>query len=232
MSKSSPPRLAKRTLHCEPLEARQLLAGDGLVEVGTQPDGGLADKIVYVHGGHGWKYNSSSHAWGAQRPELFEMVEDLGNRDQMNFLVDYLFRAGATVVPLRPVGYQTNEVVLDNDDAQVSFSGAWSDSSSSTFFGDPGDVPYRYASSSAVETARARYRPTIPEDGFYPVYAWTRPGSDRVPDQLYRIRHTGGIQEVTINHRRVGNGWVYLGSYYFRAGTEAYVDISNRSDSQ
>ncbi len=59
------------------------------------------------------------------------------------------------------------------------------------------------------------------------------PGREPVPiglsDQLYRVAHTGGITEVTINHRQVGNGLVYLGTYYFKAGNESYVDISNRS---
>ena len=99
------------------------------------------------------------------------------------------------------------------------------------FYGSAGDLPYRYASTSATETAYARYRPKIPQAGFYPVYAWTRPGSDRATDQLYRVNHSGGITEVTINHRRVGNGLVYLGTYYFDAGTNGYVDISNRSNS-
>ena len=99
------------------------------------------------------------------------------------------------------------------------------------FYGSAGDLPYKYVSTSVTETAYARYRPTIPQAGFYPVYAWTRPGSDRATDQLYRVTHTGGISEVTVNHRRVGNGPVYLGTYYFDAGTNGYVDISNRSNS-
>jgi hypothetical protein len=45
------------------------------------------------------------------------MVEDLGNQDQMTAFVDYAWNAGATVVPLRPVGYQPNEYVVDNDDS-------------------------------------------------------------------------------------------------------------------
>ena len=103
-----------------------LFAG-GLVPVGTQPHGGLTGKIVYTHGGHGiTAANQQDGAWTFQRGPGNEMIEDLGNIDQMAFLVDYLFRAGATVAPLRPVGYQTNEVVLDNDDAGVTFEGDWS----------------------------------------------------------------------------------------------------------
>ncbi len=215
-------------LSAEPLEPRMLLAG--LVEVGTQPEGVLTGKTVYVHAGHGWTANNlSGGAWSTQRPETFEMIEDLGNQDQLNFFADYLFRAGATVVPLRPIGHQPQEVVLDNDDGGVTFAGGWSNSSSPIYYGAAGDLPYRFASTSLTETAYARYRPNIPSDGFYPIYAWTRAGSDRASDQLYRVAHTGGITEVTINHRAVGNGLVYLGTYYFAAGTDGYVDISNRS---
>ena len=58
--------------------------------------------------------------------------------------------------------------------------------------------------------------------GYYPVYTWVRHGPDR-GDQLYRIRHTGGESQVRIPHHMVGNGWVYLGEYYFNAGANAAV---------
>ncbi|MEQ8209124.1 MAG: fibronectin type III domain-containing protein [Lacipirellulaceae bacterium] len=219
-----------KSLNYEPLEPRIALAAAGLVDVGTQPDGALSGKIVYTHGGHGITGDSPSAGnWAFQRPLLLNMIEDLGNQDQMTFYTDYLFNSGATVVPLRPVGHQPNEVVLDNVDAEVTFTGAWSDSSSPIYFGEAGELPYRFASTSATETATANYRPNITEAGFYPVYAWTRYGSDRASDQLYRVHHSGGTTEVTVNHRRVGNGLVYLGTYHFEEGTTGSVDISNRS---
>jgi hypothetical protein len=225
-----PARLASVALAFEPLEPRLPLSAAGLVDVGTQPQGGLSDKIVYIHGGHGYTAdNEGNGAWSFQRSEAFEMIEDLGNVDQMTFLADYLFRAGATVAPLRPVGHQINEVVLDNDDVGVTFVGNWSNSTSSVYFGNAGDVPYKFADTSLTETAYARYQPTLPQAGFYPVYAWTPSGGNRATDQLYRIHHTGGTTEVAVNHRRVGNGLVYLGTYHFDAGTNGYVDISNRS---
>ncbi|WP_172992192.1 N-acetylmuramoyl-L-alanine amidase [Lacipirellula parvula] len=214
----------------EPLECRIALAADGLVDVGVQPDGGLEGKIVYLNAGHGNQAaNTTNGAWSWQRPRLLNMIEDLGNQDQMSFLADYLFRAGATVVPMRPIGYQPNEVVLDNVDVGVTFSGAWSNSNSTIYFGEAGETPYKYASTSATETAVATYRPTITVAGYYPVYAWTRSGSDRAADQLYRVNHSGGSTEVTVNHRMVGNGMIYLGTYYFEAGTAGSVEISNRS---
>ena len=192
-----------------------------------QPVGALSGRIVFTSGGHGWTAAASS--WGLQRPGLLEMCEDYGNVDQMNFFATYCFNAGATVVPLRPLGNQANEVVLDNDDPGVTFSGVWSDSTSTIFYGSAGDVPYRYASLAASETATATYTPTIPAAGFYPVYTWARHGSDRT-FQLYRIRHTGGESWVRVPHHMVGNGWVYLGTYHFEAGANAAkgaVVISN-----
>jgi Fibronectin type III domain len=226
------PGTPRRLLAFEPMEPRLPLSAAGLVDVGTQPDGGLAGKIAYIHAGHGYTAdNLGSGAWSFQRSEVpgTEMIEDLGNQDQTTFLADYLFRAGATIVPLRPIGHQTNEIVLDNISSNVTFVGDWSNSASSIYFGNPGEIPYRYASTSSTETAYARYRPEISEAGFYPVYAWTRYGSDRAGDQLYRVHHSGGTSEVTVNHRQVGNGLVYLGTYYFETGTQGYVDISNRS---
>ncbi|MBX7102680.1 MAG: fibronectin type III domain-containing protein [Gemmataceae bacterium] len=226
-----PKSCCQSLLRLSQLEVR-LAPAAGLVPVGTQPTGGLSGKIAYIHAGHGYTAdNLGTGAWSFQRGEQFEMIEDLGNVDQMTFLADYLFRAGATVVPLRPIGHQTSEVVLDNDDVGVTFSGTWTNSTASVFYGSAGDVPYRYVTTSAVETAYARYRPAVTHAGFYPVYAWSSPGSNRAADQLYRVNHSGGITEVTINHRRVGNGLVYLGTYFFEAGTSGYVDISNRSNS-
>ncbi|QDV73591.1 fibronectin type III domain-containing protein [Botrimarina mediterranea] len=221
------PRSKHRVLAAEPLEKRELLDAAGLVPVGAQPDGALTGKVVYLHGGHG--ITNSGNGWGYQRPLLLDMIEDHGNQDQMSELAESLWNAGATVVPLRPVGHQLNEAVLDNDDAGVTFSGGWSNSTSSIYFGDAGDVPYRYASTSLTETATVQYRPDLPEAGFYPVYTWARPGTDRATDQLYRVHHSGGATEVKVNHQMVGNGLVYLGTYYFDEGTEGYVEISNKS---
>src|SRR4051812_36791582 len=64
----------------------------GLVAVGSQPHGGLSGKIVYVHGGHGiTAANEKDGEWSFQRGPSFQMIEDLGNVDQMTFFVDYLF---------------------------------------------------------------------------------------------------------------------------------------------
>ena len=220
------------------MKVLSLLAATGLCAIGptiaqtqrtTRPDGALSGKVVYLHPGHGWtSENLINGMWFTQRPETFEIVEDLLNQDFITYQADDLWRAGATIVPLRPIGDQTNEVIIDNDDITVTFEGDWFDSSSPIFFGDAGDVPYRFAFTSQTESRTATYRPMIPQDGFYPVYAWTLGGTNRV-DQLYRVTHSGGTTDVRIDHRLVGGGLVYLGTYHFEEGNSATVVISNNS---
>ena len=73
----------------------------------------------------------------------------------MSMFAYYCFNAGATVVAMRPIGNQTNEVVLDNVDPEVTFQGAWADSVFTNYYGNAGDVPYRFTSVAATETATA-----------------------------------------------------------------------------
>lgn len=230
-----------RRLRLETLESRQLLAAAGLVPVGEQPDGGLTGKIVYTRAGHGWNWNSNVARWATDRGNSLSIVEDFGNQDQTTMYADYLLRAGATVVPLRPVGRQVNEVVLDNDSPGVTFSGDWSNNVDGPRWydedygaGRADAVKYRFASvNSSAETAVATYTPNIPQSGFYPVYAWASHGANRT-NQLYKVNHSGGQTQIKVDHRMVGNGWVYLGTYHFNSGSsaaEGSVQISNYSTS-
>ena len=67
------------------------VVADGLVPVGSQPHGGLSGKIVYTHGGHGiTAENLKDGNWTFQRGPGNDMIEDLGNVDQMEFLVNHL----------------------------------------------------------------------------------------------------------------------------------------------
>lgn len=230
---------AQRLWAFEPLEPRQLLSvAPGMVPVGSVPDGALSDKIVYVSAGHGWQWNNTLNRWATDRPNLLSMVEDFGNQDQLTYYADFLLRSGATVVPMRPVGRQTNEVVLDNDSPGVTWSGSWSNNTAGPRWYDEDygagldGVKYRFASINGnSESAVATYTPAMPQSGFYPVYSWVSSSSNRT-NQLYKINHTGGQTQIRVDHRKVGNGWVYLGTYFFAQGSSperGSVQISNFS---
>jgi hypothetical protein len=228
----------------EALEPRIVLAAAGLVTTPQTYSGALDGKIVFTSGGHGFGWNGSAYV--TERPDYWQsggdtsdgdLVEDFGNQDQMSLYADYLLRAGATVVPMRPVGHQTNEVVLDNDSPDVTFSGSWSNSTNTRFYDDDygattDSVSYRFASTvTGASTATATYTPNIPAAGFYPVYTWVHYGTDRT-EQTYLINHTGGTTRITVDHSKVGDGWVYLGTYHFGAGksaAEGSVQIVNNA---
>lgn len=203
------------------------IAGQGPIGTSGQPIGALAGRTVFFSPGHGWYYTGSQ--WSLMRPLLLMMNEDHGNLDQGNFFAAYLLNAGATVVPMRPMGQQENEVVLDNVDAGVTFSGNWTVSTNQACYGSTVE-PYRYTDTAPTETATATYTPNIPEAGFYPVYCWANYASDRTSGQLYIVNHSAGQSRFRINHRRVGRGWIWLGNYYFEAGSHpdtGSVVISN-----
>lgn len=199
-----------------------------------QPHGALSGIVLYCSAGHGFTANAKTNAWAAGRGITYGMVEDMGTLDQLNYFALQAWKAGATIVPMRPLGYQTNEVVIDNVDtaatlaSRVTYGGNWGNTSQKDYYyGKVGEVGYRWADTCATgTTAWASYRPAIPVAGEYPVYVWARPGSDRVP-QLYRVHHAGGVTDVRVDHRQVGNGWVWIGNYWFEAGTEGCVNISN-----
>jgi hypothetical protein len=208
----------------------------GLVDTPQTFSGPLTGKVVFTSPGHGWQWNSTLGRYATDRPE-YQLLEDFGTQDQMTLFADYLLRSGATVVPMRPVGRQINQVVLDNDSAGVTYTGAWSNSTFADYYdedyGAGADaVSYRFASTtSGAETSVATYTPNIPAAGLYPVYTWVARSANRTT-QLYRINHTGGHTEIRVDHRQVGYGWVYLGTYHFNNGSSATlgsVEISNNS---
>lgn len=227
---------AGKSLRYEVLETRSMLSAAGIIDSVAQPSGALDGKIVFTSAGHGLEYNGNVNTFYAGREEFAstEVNEAFGNQDQLYFFAEHLLRAGATVVPMRPIGDQPNEVVLDNDSPGVTFSGSWSNSSSNTHYDEDygavaDSVSYRFSSISATETATATYTPNIPEAGFYPVYTWVFDSGNRT-NQLYRINDSaGGVTEIRVDHRKVGKGWVYLGTYHFDSGSSGNVQISNQS---
>lgn len=198
-----------------------------------RPQGPLLDKVLYIGAGHGWTNdNTSTGLWFTQRPALLGMVEDFGNQDQLTVLADAAFRGGATVVPMRPVGHQPVERVLDQlNEFQVRFHGEWADSTQPYGFRlpDTQGPGYRFARASLRETAVARYRPVIPHADWYPIYAFAVAGPDRVR-QTYRIVTPGVSREVHVDHRIVGGGWVFLGEYFLPVGNVSYVEVTNLVD--
>jgi len=202
-----------------------------------QPQGALAGKTVYVSAGHGWYWPPDSgyttYQWRTQRPAYEALIEDHNNAEAVDqYLLHYLWNAGASVWPVRERDMNGAEAVVDNDQpspgAGYSETGPWT----TTVFTGTGyaGTDYRYAATvTGTPTAAAVWTATLPVDGRYAVYVWYRPGSQRAPDAHYTVHHAGGETSVSVDQRYHGLTWHYLGTYGFRAGEVATITLTNLS---
>ncbi|MDI6782796.1 MAG: fibronectin type III domain-containing protein [bacterium] len=198
-----------------------------------QPTGALTGKTVFISAGHGWYYEGgtfSNSTWRTQRGNTYSagIVEDLSNIDAVNnYLIQYLWNAGANVWPCRARSRDTAAFIVDNDTSGYTATGSWSLVTTTGTYGGT----HRQIAASTSPTATATWRPTISTAGFYPVYVWYRSGSDRVTDARYTVVHSGGTTDLVIHQQRDGWTWKWLGTYYFDAGTTGFVRVTNQSAS-
>ncbi len=194
-----------------------------------QASGFLSGKAIYLSAGHGWYWYAPGGRWLTQRGNTNGIVEDLNNAETVNqFLIQYLYNAGADVWPVRERDMNLWEGIADNDNPQVyQEQGPWS----------PGTLPgynggtYRTALTAlGTATAQAAWTLVPPWDGLYAVYAWYASGSNRSTDAQFLIEHAGGRSEVRINQQGHGYTWRYLGTFPFRGGQPARVILTNRTD--
>ncbi|MCP4542042.1 MAG: hypothetical protein GY832_33365 [Chloroflexi bacterium] len=204
-----------------------------------QPQGALSGKTVYISAGHGWEWNSNVSNWRTQRPPYptspyaNPIIEDHNNAEAVNqYLLQYLWNAGALVWPVRERDMTGAEVVMDNDSPTsgtgYSENGIWATGvPTGTGYAD---TDYRYATTvTGTPTATVVWTATLPTDDEYAVYVWYRPGANCAPDAHYTIYHAGGETRVTVDQRHHGNTWHYVGTYGFRGGEVAMITLSNLS---
>jgi len=190
----------------------------------SNPNAALSGKTVVMSPSHGRMQNTNG-TWRWQRPIVNDIQEDIHNNEIfIEYLQRYLVNAGATVESVRERSYQTAEVIVD--DGQATYSGTWTDSSSTSGYYGNG---YRYAGGATSVTARATFQPNLPRAGYYPVYVWFTQGGNRTRDARYRVHHTGGVTEVRMDQSRMGNHWRFLGEFYFDAGTSGKVVLVNQN---
>lgn len=170
------------------------------------PQGALAGKTVILSPGHGFQLVNGVWVW--QRPLLHDIREGIHTNEILMEAARHLASAGARVELCRERSYQTAEVIVDNASAGYSETGTWT---ASAFDAARYQADYRVAPVSAQETATAVFTPTLPVAGHYPVYVWFTQGANRAGDALYRVHHAGGVSEVRLSQKGMGNHWAFLG---------------------
>ncbi|AKS42146.1 golvesin C-terminal-like domain-containing protein [Wenzhouxiangella marina] len=200
-----------------------------------QPVGALSGASVFLSPGHGWYYSDVLGRWATQRGNTHGLVEDLSNAEAvLQYLVQYLWNAGARVYTVRERDLQTEMVIVDQGDPGYSDSGGWTELSG--VGGAYGGVQRQVLSVAGPATASAHFTPTIPEDGFYSVYVWFRPAPSGTTTAAasITIHHSGGQTEWTQDQNRDGYTWKHIGRFHFTAGTDpasASVEIHNSTGS-
>lgn len=217
---------------------------------------GLENNHISLWQSHGryWKFDKADWYW--QRPRLFCTTEDLLSQTfVIPYIIPMLQNAGAVVFTPRERDYQTNEVIVDND--QPNKAGTYAETTrleNSTLRWFNSEIPafkntkeiYNvcdtpFVSGSAryiptcdgkVDAAIAQWVPNIPANGKYAVYVTYPSLSNSVEDAHYVVFHKGGLTEFKVNQCIGGGTWVYLGTFDFDYGEHDYckVMLTNISD--
>lgn len=215
---------------------------------------GLQNRHLFVWASHGFYYAPAEERWKWQRPALFCTREDLFTQ---SFVYPYLFpmleKAGAVVGTPRERDYQTQCIVIDNDDLHPQGQYAescqdntpWQSSEPATGFANPKELMYdsilpfksgSWRSTKAVQRRSrlntATWTPRLPQSGRYAVYVSYASRPNSIPDAHYTVHHKGGRTNIQVNQQMGGGTWVYIGTYEFEAGehASARVVLNNSSN--
>ncbi|MET1256179.1 putative Ig domain-containing protein, partial [Aliikangiella maris] len=118
-----------------------------------------------------------------------------------------------------------NEIIIDNGDPETSYTGTWSVSGASNFYG----VDSLYAQVISNNINRYRYTPNL-RQGQYDVSIWTACLDNRSTQTPYAIQHANGNDSFTIDQTctsGTSGEWILLGRFDFNAGESGFVEISD-----
>jgi hypothetical protein len=122
-----------------------------------------------------------------------------------------------------------NAIYVDDADAEFTCSD-WH------YLSGPGCASEGYSQSyhyhmSGDGSCAAKWKPVIPEDGDYSVYAWwTTDCLERATNAKFTIHHDGRAHSKRVNQQVISRRWHYLGTYHLRSGKSDHVLLSDDAD--
>lgn len=200
---------------------------------------GLAGRHLSLWASHGLYYSKEKEQWRWQRPRLFGTAEDVFTSTiVVPYLIPMLENAGAIVFTPRERDWQTNELIVDNDDyphggtyIEVDGRERWQSASGTGFARHDGvyldgENPFTAGTARMAETTRKSssagviaYQPVFPEEGRYAVYVSYQTLPASVDDAMYTVWHKGEQTTFRVNQQMGGGTWVYIGTFEFAAGS-------------
>ncbi len=190
---------------------------------------GLSQRHIALWNSHGCYYNRELDIWKWQRAPLFTTVEDLYTSSYvLPFLVPMIENAGANVYLPRERDIQTNEVVVDNEDAEFDSygevqvcdggfkNGVTLDSTSIN--------PFCLGTHCVLGAdAKITWQANVPQDGRYAVYISYVTVENSSDAAEYEVYHSGCVTRYKVNQQMGGGTWIYLGEFYFTKDSEAKI---------
>lgn len=223
---------------------------------------GLQNRCIALWHSHGLYYDQRDDRWKWQRARVMTTVEDKYTMSYvLPYLLPMLERAGANVFLPRERDPQKEEYVVDNDSSEFT-NGVYREvslvqeksrrrkaySQQFTTAGRAGfgvkrstytdrqnpfsEGTFRRHDTREQATAYARWTPKIAKSGWYWVSIAYATTERSVPDAHYTVCHSAGTTQFTVDQRRGGGTWIYLGRFYFEAGADeaqASVTLDNSS---
>ena len=204
------------------------------------PKGALSGKTIAVCHSHGRYFEQKLDRWEWQRARLLGTVEDLYTRSYtVPYLAPMLENAGAYVVMPRERDQSPRELIIDPD-GTYGIRGyhetaaekrdrphAWS-TSPRPGFGymkaelHQGDNPFTMGAARMTRSTTdpqkavsAEWRAEIPSAGCYAVYISYQSDETSCEKVHYTVNTAAGAEKFTVNQRKGGGTWVYLGTFPF-----------------
>lgn len=212
---------------------------------------GLFGRHLSLWASHGRYYDVEKDRWKWQRPLLFGTTEDIFTPTIVStYLMPMLENAGAIVFSPRERDFQTNEIIIDNDDKIkgtrfIAINGHYEWQTAPTEgFRQPttpladGQNPFKTGTTLMCRTTKKRksysllsYQPHFPQAGRYAVYVSYQTVEGSTDEASYTVYHKGERTEIKVNQQMGGGTWVYIGTYDFDSGSNEYnrVEVTNRS---
>jgi hypothetical protein len=163
----------------------------------------------------------SSHAAGVAAALA---IDDQIAVQQLNYAkLSAQLRADGQLLVWTNTAASTNGVILDQGGAGTANTSGWTAGANAG--GWNGD--YWHDGSTSKGTKWVSYRPSLPTNGTYEVYAWWVESSNRATNAPYDIIHATGTNRVLVNQRVSSGGWFKLMTTNFNAGTNGLVIVRN-----
>lgn len=124
-------------------------------------------------------------------------------------------------IPYLPPVFFNNK--FDTNDPECNLTGNWSNSTIPGYWGTTLSQRAPIGNGDSYAT----FKPNLPKEGEYEVFAWWVSAVDRSTETPFIINHKNGISTVRVNQQINGSRWNSLGKFIFNGNENDSISVSN-----